>query len=56
MIIKDWVKKDGTGNSSAYRFEVGAHPEILSEFEKTFQKIKKNHRNEEEYLFAALMS
>jgi len=25
MIIKDWIKKDGTGNSSVYRFEVGAH-------------------------------
>ena len=29
MIIKDWIKKDGTGNSSVYRFEVGAHPRYL---------------------------
>ncbi|MBT6594273.1 MAG: glycosyltransferase, partial [Porticoccaceae bacterium] len=56
MIIKDWIKKDGTGNSSVYRFEVGAHPEILSEFEKSFQQIKKTHRNEQEYLSAALMA
>ena len=56
MIIKDWIKKDGTGNSSVYRFEVGAHPEVLAEFEKSFEKIKKAHRNEQEYLSAALMA
>jgi len=41
MIIKDWIKKDGTGNSSVYRFEVGAHPEVLAEFEKTSSKSKR---------------
>lgn len=56
MIIKDWIKKDGTGNSSVYRFEVGAHPEVLAEFEKSFAQIKKTHRNEQEYLSAALMA
>jgi hypothetical protein len=30
LIIKDWIKKDGTGNSSVYRFEVGAHPETIN--------------------------
>ena len=56
MIIKDWIKKDGTGNSSVYRFEVGAHPEVLAEFERSFGKIKKTHRNEQEYLSAAMMA
>ena len=55
MIIKDWIKKDGTGNSSVYRFEVGDHPEILSEFDASFEEIKAHHRNEQEYLSAALM-
>ena len=55
MIIKDWVKRDGTGNSSVYRFEVGAHPEVLSEFEASFEKIKAVYRNEQEYLSAILM-
>jgi hypothetical protein len=55
MIIRDWIKKDGTGNSSVYRFEVGAHPEILSEFEASFEEIKARHRNEQEYLSSALM-
>ena len=55
MIIKDWIKKDGTGNSSVYRFEVGAHPEILEEFGRSFEQIKQTHRNEQEYLSAMLM-
>ena len=56
MIIKDWIKKDGTGNSSVYRFEVGAHPEVLSQFEASFEDVKQRHRNEQEYLSAALMA
>ena len=48
LIIKDWIKKDGTGNSSVYRFEVGAHPEVLAEFEASFEHVKQYHRNEQE--------
>ena len=33
VIIRDWLKHDGTGNSSVYRFEIGSHPDIVSEFE-----------------------
>jgi hypothetical protein len=55
MIIKDWIKKDGTGNSSVYRFEIGAHPEVLAEFEESFESIKQRYRNEQEYLSAKLM-
>lgn len=56
IIIKDWIKKDGTGNSSVYRFEVGAHPEILTKFEQSFKEIKNTHRNEQEYLSAELIA
>lgn len=56
LIIKDWIKKDGTGNSSVYRFEVGAHPEVLAEFEASFEHVKQYHRNEQEYLSAKLMA
>jgi alpha-N-acetylglucosamine transferase len=54
LIIKDWIKKDGTGNSSVYRFRVGAHAEVLSEFERSFDQVKKTHRNEQEYMSAAM--
>ena len=56
LIIRDWLKKDGTGNSSVYRFNVGAHPDILAKFENSFEGIKKIYRNEQEYLSAALLS
>lgn len=54
LIIKDWIKKDGTGNSSVYRFEIGAHAEVLAEFERSFDQIKKTFRNEQEYMSAAM--
>ena len=56
LIIKDWIKHDGTGNSSVYRFCLGAHPEVLAEFEKSSVSIKKSFRNEQEYLSSMMLS
>jgi hypothetical protein len=50
LIIKDWVKKDATGNSSVYRFTINRHPDILDNFKKNHQEIRKSVRNEQEYL------
>jgi alpha-N-acetylglucosamine transferase len=55
VIIRDWLKHDGTGNSSVYRFEIGSHPDIVSEFEDKCERIKKTYRNEQEYLSAKLI-
>jgi hypothetical protein len=55
LIIKDWLKHDGTGNSSVYRFEVGAHPEVLQEFVRRWPGVKKDYRNEQEYISAVLL-
>ena len=49
-IIKDWVKKNVTGNSSVYRFTVNAHADILENFRKNHVKIREEVRNEQEYL------
>ncbi|MDU0355906.1 glycosyltransferase [Paraglaciecola aquimarina] len=49
-IIKDWVKKDVTGNSSVYRFTIGKHPEILENFRQNHHTIRQQVRNEQEYL------
>lgn len=51
-IIKDWKypKDSYVGNSGCYRFNIGAHYDIIEYFEKNFQTIKKQFRNEEEYL------
>lgn len=47
-------KRPGVGNSSVYRFEVGAHPSVLADFVADFEKVKREHRNEQEYLTAAM--
>tara|TARA_B100001093_G_scaffold519689_1_gene609865 strand:+ start:2930 stop:3736 length:807 start_codon:yes stop_codon:yes gene_type:complete len=56
VIINDWIKTDGTGNSSVYRFEIGSHPDIITNFLERHKSIRKNHRNEQEYLSAALIA
>jgi hypothetical protein len=42
------------GNSSVYRFVIGAHPSVLGDFVADFEKVKREHRNEQEYLTAAI--
>lgn len=49
-IIRDWVKPDKTGNSSVYRFESGAHPDVLEFFLQNIDAVKREVRNEQEYL------
>ncbi len=49
-IIKDWVKTDVTGNSSVYRFTVNAHADILENFRENHEAVRKQVRNEQEYL------
>jgi alpha-N-acetylglucosamine transferase len=55
IIIKDWLKKDGTGNSSVYRFNLGEHSDVLTAFRADFDAIKRMYRNEQEYLSAFLL-
>ena len=50
-IIHDWAKPWRiTGNSSVYRFEAGAHPDLLDYFLKNIDQVKREVRNEQEYL------
>ena len=39
-----------TGNSSVYRFELGAHPDVLEYFRGHFDEIRQQFRNEQAYL------
>jgi len=51
MIIKDYNKQWRiTGNSSVYRFEIGKHGYVYDYFVENFDTIRKDHRNEQEYL------
>ena len=50
FIIKDFIRKDSTGNSSVYRFEMGKFFDVLEYFQQNFFEIKSKYRNEQEYL------
>jgi len=51
LIIHDWARPWRiTGNSSAYRFEAGAHPEVLDYFLKNIDRVKREVRHEQAYL------
>jgi len=39
-----------TGNSSVYRFQLGAHADLLEWFRGHFEEVRQVHRNEQAYL------
>ena len=53
-IMRDF-KRPGSkvGNSSVYRFDIGAHTQVLSNFVADFEGARRRHRNEQEYLTQA---
>lgn len=51
LIIHDWKRPwRVTGNSSVYRFELGAHADVLAKFRAHHEAIRKEFRNEQAYL------
>ena len=55
LIIHDWKRPwRVTGNSSVYRFQIGAHADILQRFVDDQQGVRARYRNEQEYLSHAL--
>jgi hypothetical protein len=51
LIIHDWKRPWRiTGNSSVYRFELGAHSDVLANFRQNADSIRKQFRNEQAYL------
>lgn len=51
LIIHDWKRPWRiTGNSSVYRFELGAHSDVLSNFQANAESIRNQFRNEQAYL------
>ena len=47
---RPWRPQRMTGNSSVYRFELGAHPDVLQEFRANIGSIRQRFRNEQAYL------
>jgi hypothetical protein len=55
LIIKDWKRPWRiTGNSSVYRFQIGAHADVLQHFVENQQDVRRRYRNEQEYLSHAM--
>ena len=51
LIIRDYKRKRGlTGNSSVYRFEIGAHADVLEHFRNNVTEVRSAFRNEQAYL------
>jgi len=51
LIIHDWKRPwRVTGNSSVYRFRLGAHADVLAKFRREFESIRASVRNEQAYL------
>lgn len=51
LIIHDWKRPWRiTGNSSVYRFELGAHANVLAEFRATQETVRARLRNEQAFL------
>ncbi len=55
LIIKDWKRPWRiTGNSSVYRFRIGAHADVLQHFVQNQRDVRRQYRNEQEYLSHAM--
>jgi hypothetical protein len=55
LIIHDWKRPwRVTGNSSVYRFTLGAHADVLAKFRAEQASIRSRLRNEQAYLSEAL--
>jgi len=51
LIIHDWKRPwRVTGNSSVYRFQLGAHADVLQQFRENQAKAKAEFRNEQAFL------
>ncbi len=50
LVIREWDKSDGTGNTSVYRYEIGAHVDALTHLRDNQEASLAAVRNEQEYI------
>lgn len=50
LVIKEWDKRDETGNTSVYRYQIGAHADALEYLTHNKEKALAPVRNEQEYI------
>lgn len=49
-VIREWDKRDGTGNTSVYRYVIGAHADALDYLRDHQADVLKSVRNEQEFI------
>ena len=49
-VINEWDKNDETGNTSVFRFQAGAHADLIDTLKKDKAKILDTYRNEQEFV------
>ena len=54
LVIREWDKRDGTGNTSVYRYEIGAHADLLDRLRENQDEILHEVRNEQEFVTGSL--
>ena len=50
LVIKEWDKRDETGNTSVYRYTVGSHRDLLDYLRDHQDEALRTVRNEQEYV------
>jgi hypothetical protein len=50
VVIREWDKRDGTGNTSCYRFTIGAHADALDYLKNEYPASVNAVRNEQEFI------
>lgn len=50
IVIKEWDKKDGTGNTSCYIYTIGAHVDALEHLKNQYPASIATVRNEQEFI------
>ena len=50
IVIKEWDKKDGTGNTSCYLYTIGAHADALAHLKNDYPASIAPVRNEQEFI------
>lgn len=50
LVIREWDKRDGTGNTSVYRYNIGAHRDALDYLRDHQDEVLASVRNEQEFI------
>ncbi|MEZ5662306.1 MAG: glycosyltransferase [Burkholderiaceae bacterium] len=50
IVIREWDKSDGTGNTSCYLYTIGAHTDALEHLRKNYPASIADVRNEQEFI------